>query len=94
MKTITDAQKIYELSKIWEEAAYNFAFWDKVNMNWDEEYKKALPRVLKTKDLYDYYRELKRFVALLKDSRRPFCPAQNPSLQAERQQASFCQTVK
>lgn len=38
MKTITDAQKIYELSKIWEEAAYNFAFWDKVNMNWDEEY--------------------------------------------------------
>ena len=67
MKTITDAQKIYELSKIWEEAAYNFAFWDKVNMNWDEEYKKALPRVLKTKDLYDYYRELKRFVALLND---------------------------
>ena len=67
MKTITDAQKIYELSKIWKEAAYNFAFWDKVDIDWDEEYKKALARVLHTKDVYDYYLELKRFVALLND---------------------------
>ena len=67
MKTITDAQKIYELSKIWKEAVYNFAFWDKVDIDWDEEYKNALVRVLETKDLYDYYRELKRFVALLGD---------------------------
>ena len=67
MNTITDAQKIYELSKIWKEAAYNFAFWDKADIDWDEEYKKALVRVLETKDIYDYYRELKRFVALLGD---------------------------
>ena len=67
MKTITDAQKIYELPEIWKEAAYNFAFWDKVDIDWDEEYKNALVRVLETKDLYDYYRELKRFVALLGD---------------------------
>ena len=67
MNTITDAQKIYELSKIWKEAAYNFAFWDKVDIDWEEKYKKALVRVLETKDLYDYYRELKRFVALLGD---------------------------
>lgn len=67
MNTITDAQKIYELSKIWKEAAYNFAFWDKVDIDWDEEYKKALTRVLETKDLYDYYCELKRFVTLLGD---------------------------
>ena len=38
MNTIPDALKIYELSKIWKEAAYNFAFWDKVNIDWDEEY--------------------------------------------------------
>ncbi|MBR3017849.1 MAG: hypothetical protein IKH57_12385 [Clostridia bacterium] len=67
MNTITNAQKIYELSKIWKEVAYNFAFWDKVDIDWDEEYKNALVRVLETKDLYDYYRELKRFVALLGD---------------------------
>ena len=67
MNNITEAQKIYEVSKIWKEAAYNFAFWDKVDIDWDKEYKNALVRVLETKDLYDYYRELKRFVALLGD---------------------------
>ena len=64
---LSNAQKIYELSKIWKEAAYNFAFWDRVDIDWDEEYRKALTRVLATKDLYDYYRELKRFVTLLND---------------------------
>ena len=67
MKNITDEQKIYELSKIWKEAAYNFAFWDKVDIDWDEEYRKTLVRVLETKDIYDYYNELSRFVALLGD---------------------------
>ena len=67
MNTITDARKIYELSKIWKEAAYNFAFWDKVNIDWDKAYETALARVLDTKDLYDYYLELQRFVALLND---------------------------
>ena len=67
MRTISNEQKIYELSRIWKDAEYNFAFWDKVNIDWDEEYKKALPRVLATEDIYDYYRELARFVALLGD---------------------------
>lgn len=69
MKNITDEQKIYELSLIWKEAEYNFAFWHKFDksFNWDEEYKKALARVLKTNNIYEYYRELMRFVALLKD---------------------------
>ena len=46
MHTIPDELKIYELSKLWKEAEYNFAFWDKVDIDWDEEYKKALPREL------------------------------------------------
>lgn len=67
MNNITDMQKIYEVSKIWKEAAYNFAFWDKVDIDWDEEYRKTLVKVLETNDLYDYYMELSRFVALLGD---------------------------
>ncbi len=67
MSTIPDELKIYELSKLWKEAEYNFAFWDKVDIDWDEEYKKALPRVLAAKDVYEYYRELRRFAALLCD---------------------------
>ena len=64
---LTDELKIYEVSRIWKEAAYNFVFWDKVNINWDEEYKKTLTAVLKTDNIYDYYRELTRFVCLLND---------------------------
>ncbi len=67
MNKIPDELKIYELSKLWKEAEYNFAFWDKVDIDWDEEYKKALPRVLAAKDAYEYYRELRRFAALLCD---------------------------
>ena len=67
MRAISDELKIYELSKLWKEAEYNFAFWDKLDIDWDGEYKKALPRVLAAKDVYDYYKELKRFAALLCD---------------------------
>ena len=67
MHIIPDELKIYELSKLWKEAEYNFAFWDKVDIDWDEEYKKALPRVLAAEDAYEYYRELRRFAALLGD---------------------------
>ena len=66
---ISNELKIYELSLIWKEAEYNFAFWEKLNdtVNWDDEYKKALPRVLATENLDDYYMELRKFVALLRD---------------------------
>ena len=64
---ISDEQKIYELSQIWKDAEYNFAFWDKVSIDWDEEYRKALSGVLATSDMYEYYRELARFINLLGD---------------------------
>ncbi len=35
MGIISDEQKIYELSQIWKDAEYNFAFWDKVHIDWD-----------------------------------------------------------
>lgn len=64
---ISDEQKIYELSQIWKDAEYNFAFWDKVSIDWDGEYRKALSGVLATSDMYEYYRELARFINLLGD---------------------------
>ena len=66
---VSDELKIYELSLIWKEAEYNFAFWEKLNgtLDWDKAYKEALPRVLATSNLYDYYMELMRFIYLLKD---------------------------
>lgn len=69
MNKLTNEQKAYELSLIWCDAKYNFAFWDYLSykLNWDKEYEKTLSRVLKTKSTYDYYRELQKFVSLLND---------------------------
>ncbi|MDR0293972.1 MAG: hypothetical protein LBH95_07470 [Oscillospiraceae bacterium] len=61
--------KTFELSLIWKEAEYNFAFWERLagTLDWDKAYRDALPAVLKTDNLYDYYLELMKFTALLRD---------------------------
>ena len=67
--TISLIEKINGLSLIWKEAEYNFPFWCNLidEINWDEEYKKALDRVINTKNDVEYYLELCRFITLLKD---------------------------
>lgn len=80
----TDELKIFELSLIWKEAAYNFAFWEKLmpRLDWDKAYREALPAVLATRNLYTYYLELAKFVALLRDGhtdvRMPQSIEENP----------------
>ena len=66
--TLSDAEKIYGLSKFWQEVNYNFAFFHQVpDLNWDSAYTAFVPRVLATRNDYEYYRELQRFCALLED---------------------------
>src|SRR5687768_3038943 len=65
---LTPAEKVYGLSLFWKEASDHFAFFDKVpDLDWDKEYREAIPKVLATKSKREYYRELRRFCALLKD---------------------------
>jgi len=65
---LSDPEKLYGLSLIWQEANYNFAFFDQVpDLDWDSAYQAFIPRVLATGSTYDYYQELKLFVALLED---------------------------
>jgi carboxyl-terminal processing protease len=65
---LTDVEKLYGLSKIWQEVNYNFAFFDQVaELDWDSTYQAFIPQVLATESTYDYYRVLQRFVALLRD---------------------------
>jgi carboxyl-terminal processing protease len=65
---LTDVEKLYGLSKIWQEVNYNFAFFDQVpELNWDSTYQAFVPQVLATTSTYEYYRVLQRFVALLRD---------------------------
>ncbi len=65
---LSDSDKLFGLSLIWQEANYNFAFFDQVpELDWDSAYRVFVPRVLATESTYDYYQQLKRFVALLED---------------------------
>lgn len=66
--TLTPADKIYGLSKFWQEVNYNFIYLDKVDRAmWDNKYKELIASVPNTKNDYEYYRELQKFCALLKD---------------------------
>src|SRR5688500_11636045 len=66
--TLSLADKIYGLSKFWQEVNYNFVYLNKINRSaWDSTYKALIPQVAATKNDYDYYRLLEKFCALLKD---------------------------
>lgn len=66
--TLMPNDKVYGLSKFWQEVNYNFVYLDKVDRTmWDNRYKELITIVQNTKNDYEYYRELQKFCALLKD---------------------------
>ncbi|UCC73924.1 MAG: peptidase S41 [Gemmatimonadota bacterium] len=65
---LTDEEKLYGLSLIWKEVDYNFAFFDQVpDLDWDSAYRAFIPQILAAEHVFEYYRTLQRFLALLKD---------------------------
>ena len=64
---LSDVEKIFGLSKCWSETKYNFVYFDKLTFDWDSLYQATIPVVLATKNDFEYYRELQRFVATLQD---------------------------
>lgn len=67
VSNLSDADKLYGLSKFWSETSYNFAFFDHAKINWDSTYRAFIPKVLATKSTWQYYLVMTRFCALLKD---------------------------
>ena len=65
--TLSDAEKIFGLSKCWSEVKYNFVYFDRLTFDWDSLYQATIPVVLATANDFEYYRELQRFVATLQD---------------------------
>lgn len=73
--TLTPAEKVYGLSKFWQEVNYNFVYLDKVDRDmWDKAYQNAITTVQATKNDYEYYRELQKFCALLNDGHTNIYP--------------------
>lgn len=67
VSNISDADKLYGLSKFWEETSYNFAYFDHTHINWDSTYRAYIPKILATKNTWEYYLVMAKFCALLKD---------------------------
>jgi C-terminal processing protease CtpA/Prc len=66
--TLTAADKVFGLSKFWQEVNYNFAYFNNISrLSWDSAYKALIPEVIATPNDYAYYRLLEKFCALLKD---------------------------
>lgn len=68
-------ERLYGLSLIWQEANYNFAFFDHVpDLDWEAAYREYIPRVMAAEDIFSYYDLLKRFIALLNDGHTTVVP--------------------
>lgn len=66
--TISKTDKIFGLSKYWNEVNFNFVYLNKIDRKkWDSDYKSYIEKVQNTKNDYEYYRLLQKFAALLKD---------------------------
>ncbi|WP_299819747.1 S41 family peptidase [uncultured Pontibacter sp.] len=66
--TISAADKVYGLSKFWQEVNYNFVYLDKVDRaKWENDYRQAITKVQHTQNDYEYYRELQKLCASLAD---------------------------
>jgi C-terminal processing protease CtpA/Prc len=67
-EVITREQRAFGLVTIYANARQHFPYFDQLpNLDWDKAFMEYLPQVEKPQSLYDYYRVLRRFTALLED---------------------------
>lgn len=65
---LSATDKVYGLSKFWQEVNYNFVYLNKIDrQGWDSMYRALIPQVQATKNDYDYWRLMEKFCAFLKD---------------------------
>ncbi len=64
---ITNEEKVYWLSQIWSEAKYNFVNIDRLKFDLDSLYKSFISPVLATRNDFEYYHMLQKFMANLHD---------------------------
>jgi carboxyl-terminal processing protease len=65
---LSPQERVFWLAKLWEEADYNFAYFDQVpDLDWDSHFLDYVPLVLTAANDFEYYRLLQRFLARLRD---------------------------
>lgn len=64
----TIEQKIWIIMQVWAEVKFNFVYFEQVpDLDWDQETRNALPRLLATKNKQEFYQGLQALVARLND---------------------------
>ena len=72
-------ERIYDLSKLWKEIAYNFVFPETLqNVNIDSLYFAYLPKVEQVKNNYEYFRVLSAFMAHFNEGHTRIMATQRP----------------
>lgn len=75
---ISKEEKVYGLSKFWQEVNYNFVYLDKVDRTqWNKLYLQLIGEVQQTENDYEYYRLLQKFCAFVKDGHTSMVPEAN-----------------
>lgn len=65
---LSNEDKIFGLSKFWQEVNYNFVYYDKVDKKaWNDQYKALITMVQQSQNDYEYYKMLQKYCATLKD---------------------------
>ena len=60
-------EKLYRLGLLWSETKYNFVNIDRLSFDWDSLYIAYIQQVMNTKNDYECYRVLQKFMATLQD---------------------------
>lgn len=82
-EVITREERAFGLVTIYATAKQHFPYFDQLpNLDWDKVFMECLPLVQKDLSLYDYYRLLRCFIALLEDGHTSvyFPPSVQPNL--------------
>ncbi len=65
---LPETERLAGFVQLWSEAKFNFVFWQRVpDVDWDAVLLEYLPKVQQAKTDVEYYRVLKRCIALLRD---------------------------
>jgi len=63
--TVSPSDRILTLATFWSEAKYNFAYWDRVEFDWDDAFVEYTDRALKVQSDIEFFRLLIEFGNLL-----------------------------
>lgn len=72
---LTAAERQAVVAKIWSDARYSFAYWDRVKANWDSALTASLAAAARPQTDVEFLRRMKRYVALLDHGQIAIWPA-------------------